>query len=214
MTRAIKAGLLALSGATLLIAFAFPVWSQSRARGGAARSGGVSHAAVARVAPRVSRPLSPNYTRFNRVTGRNVNYTRLPAIRVTRGRFGHLHRVAPIVFFGGYSGYYPYDYGYGYDEAPYDTTGQQPVYYALEQPTAAPSESAVAAPEAPVHDVGGLILMRNDGQIVLANAFTISGDRLTYITHEGARRSFPVAELDKDTTRKMNDANGTSVVLP
>jgi hypothetical protein len=136
------------------------------------------------------------------------------AIRMTRDRFGRLHRVR--VFFGaGYPGYYPYDYGY--DEVPYDETTQQsvlqqPTY--VEQPAPAPSEDAVSAPEAPVPDVGQFVLVRKDGQVVLAAAFTISGDRLTYITPEGARHSFLVAELNKENTRQMNDSNGTTVTLP
>jgi len=124
--------------------------------------------------------------------------------------------ITPLFFSAGYPGYYPYDYGY--DEVPYDTAQppllQQPPPADTEQPVPAPSESAVAAPEAPGPDIGQFILVRKDGQVVLAAAFTISGDRLTYITREGARRSFLVAGLDKKTTRQTNDANGTTVALP
>jgi hypothetical protein len=59
-----------------------------------------------------------------------------------------------------------------------------------------------------------LILVRRDGQILQTVAFMASGDRLTYITSNGTRRSFPIAELDKDATRQMNDASGTTVALP
>jgi hypothetical protein len=58
------------------------------------------------------------------------------------------------------------------------------------------------------------MLVRKDGQVVLVNAFTISEDRLTYITPEGARHSLFVADLDKENTRQRNDANGTSLTLP
>jgi hypothetical protein len=221
MTRAIKAGSVALLGATLLIAFAFPGWGQSR--GGARRIGGMSRAPMVRVVPRtarpqivprVTRPLNSNFASLNGVRGLGFGYTRPAAIRMTRDRFGRLHRVR--VFFGaGYPGYYPYDYGY--DEVPYDDTTQQsvlqqPTY--VEQPAPAPSEDAVSAPEAPVPDVGQFVLVRKDGQVVLAAAFTISGDRLTYITPDGARHSFLVAELNKENTRQMNDSNGTTVTLP
>ena len=215
MTREIKAGLVALSGATLLIAFAVPGWGQSRGRAG--RIGGVSRAPMVRVVPRMARPLNRNLAPLTGIRGLGFDYTHLAAIRTTRDRFGRLHRV-PIFFIAGYLGYYPHDYGY--DEVPYDTSQQpvialqQPAPAAVEQPAPAPSESAVAAPEAPVPDIGQFILVRKDGQAVLADAFTISGDRLIYITREGARRSFPVAELDKETTRQMNDANGTTVALP
>jgi hypothetical protein len=50
------------------------------------------------------------------------------------------------------------------------------------------------------------------GSCVPSTAF--SGDRLTYITREGARRSSLVAELNKENTRHMNDASGTIVALP
>jgi hypothetical protein len=210
MMRAIKAGLVALSGATLLIALAVPGWGQ---RGGGRRIGGMTRAPMVRVVPRAARPLSPNFAPLNRVSSLGFGYTHLAVIRTTRDRFGRLHRVrviTPIFFSAGYPGYYPYDYGY--DEVPYDTA-QQPAPADVEQPAPGPSESAVA-PEAPVPDIGQFILVRKDGQVVLATAFTISGDRLTYITGEGARRSLLIAELDKRTTRQMNDANGTTVALP
>ena len=212
MTRAIEAWLVAISSATLLIACAAPGWGQSR--GGARRLGGASRAPMVRVAPRVARPLNRNFVSFNRAPGLGSGHTQLAAIRTTRDRFGRLHRVrviTPIYFISGYPGYYPYDYGY--DDVSYDTA-QQPAPAYVEQPAPLPSESAVAAPEVPVPDVGQFNLVRKDGQVVLADAFTISGDRLTYITPDGARRSFPIAELDKENTRQRNDANGTTVTLP
>jgi hypothetical protein len=216
MMRAIKAGLVALSGATLLIALAVPGWGQ---RGGGRRIGGMTRAPMVRVVPRAARPLSPNFAPLNRVSSLGFGYTHLAVIRTTRDRFGRLHRVrviTPIFFSAGYPGYYPYDYGY-YDDTSYDTAQQpvlQPAPADVEQFAPAPGESAVAPPEAPVPDIGQFILVRKDGQVVLAAAFTIAGDRLTYITGEGARRSLLVAELDKQTTRQMNDANGTTVALP
>jgi hypothetical protein len=79
--------------------------------------------------------------------------------------------------------------------------------------TAQPSVSqSQALPPEP--DLGPLILVRRDGQELKAVAFTITGDRVTYITPEGMRRSFAVAELDKESTREKNDVNGTTVVLP
>lgn len=232
VTKAIRSGLVALTGMGLLIGCAFPAWGQ-RGRGGVARAGVVSRAPMVHSAPMAARPaarpmarltarpLSPGYSRFNHTTNRSISYAHSSSVRLVRDRYGRLHRVAPIIFIGGgYPGYYPYDsdyypYDYGYDQFSGDDS-QQPVYDAVEQPAPSPgpSERAAARPQAPDPDAGHLILMRNDGQVVFANAFTISGDRLTYITQEGARRSFPVADLDKDTTRKMNDANGTSVVIP
>jgi hypothetical protein len=102
-----QSGLVALSGATLLIAFAVPGWGQ---RGGARRSGGMSRAPMARFVPRVA-SLRPSYVRLNAARGSSLGYNRQAAIRITRDRFGRLHRVriiAPIFFSAGYLGYYPY----------------------------------------------------------------------------------------------------------
>ena len=82
-----------------------------------------------------------------------------------------------------------------------------------EQVAPAPQVSN-AAPEAPVPDAGEFILVRRDGQVAMAVAFTTAGDRLTYITREGTRRSFSLSELDKDATLQMNEANGTTLKLP
>jgi hypothetical protein len=84
----------------------------------------------------------------------------------------------------------------------------------MQPPPAAPAQEASPTTPDPVRDVGDFILVRRDGQVALAAAFTTSGDRLTYITREGTRRSFPVAELDTVATRQMNDANGTTLSLP
>ena len=69
-------------------------------------------------------------------------------------------------------------------------------------------------PQPPPPEVGQFVLVRLDGQVLFAVAFTTVNGRLTYVTREGLRRSFPVSELDKDATRQMNDANGASVSLP
>jgi len=252
MTRAIKAGLVALSGAALLLALALPGSAQSR--GGARSSGGmsrgfsgVSRPPAARVAPRMASPVTRSFAPRSAVRTRSFN-----SIRPAGNRFGHDHHghrrhagyaLYPFPGYPGYYYYYPFDYGYdsgfataydtgndngygnAYGNVPDDTTqqptyAQQPIYppqpepYAVEQPAPAPNQYAVAAPAAPQPDPGEFILVRKDGRVVLASAFTLTGDQLIYITREGLRRSFPVAELDKDTTRKMNDAYGTTLVLP
>jgi hypothetical protein len=119
-----------------------------------------------------------------------------------------------LPFYGGAPAYYP-----AYEEEPPGDTAQrtqQPIYV-FPSPQQTPAASAAAAPAAnqtPPPELGQLILVRQDGQIVMAVAFTIRNGQLTYVTNEGTRRSFPVSELDKDTTRQMNEANGTSVSIP
>lgn len=174
---------------------------------------------MVRAAPRMAAPVHRTYAARSFVRTRGSNSTRLATTRPWRDRSGRLHRGRSIIFLGaGYPGYYPYDYGFGND-ASYDATqqpdySQQPEQYVAEQPAPAPVQYAAPAPAGPLPDVGEFILVRKDGQVVLASAFTFSGDRVTYITREGLRRSFPAAELDKDATRQMNEASGTTVVLP
>ncbi len=106
---------------------------------------------------------------------------------------------------------------------------QQPPVVVIQQPAMAeddlepvararpaqPRETAepARAPE-PLRDVGEFVLVRRDGRLVFAVAFTAEGDQLTYITPEGVRRALPLAELDIETTRRMNEERGTSIRLP
>jgi len=169
-------------------------------------------------------PVNRSYAARTVARNRSLSSNRLATPRPWRDHYGRWHRGRGIYFYGaGYPGYYywPYDYGfdYGYGDVSADNS-QQPAYsqepeqYVAEQPAPAPVQYAPPAPAAPLPDVGEFILVRTDGQVVLASAFTFSGDRLTYITREGLRRSFPAAELDKQATRQMNEASGTTVVLP
>lgn len=175
---------------------------------------------------RVGTPLHPNFAPLRGVPGLGFDFPHLAAIsRPTRDRFGREHRqILPFItpIFGTLPLYYPFD-----SETPdyYDQADQQPQFLMMpQQPQAAappPREAAPVAPPAvaqfpapPPPELGQLILVRRDGQVLLAVAFTTVRGQLTYITREGTRRSFPVSELDKTATREMNDANGTSVSLP
>jgi hypothetical protein len=66
----------------------------------------------------------------------------------------------------------------------------------------------------PLHDAGEFVLVRRDGRLVFAVAFAAEGDQLTYVTREGVRRALPLAELDIETTRRMNEERGTTIHLP
>jgi hypothetical protein len=175
------------------------------------------------VFPLVGTPLNPNFRPIRSVPGLGFDFEHLAAIeRPFRDRFGRQHKglfFAPL-FFDALPLYYPYD-----SEAPdyYAEAEQQPQFLNPPQPqpnVTAPAETAPresAAPQTPPPpppELGQLILVRGDGQVLLAVAFTVRNGQLTYITSEGIRRSFPVSELDKDATRQMNDANGTSVSIP
>lgn len=213
-----KAGWAAIFLAVLLLPFASSAAAQVRGvgigrpmpmRSAPIRAGGF------RRMQRAGTPLNPNFGPISRVPGLSFNIQALaPADRRARrrGRF-----VTPFL---GYSPFYsPYeDDSYDEPQPPYDYQQQlpPPPQTAAQPPQFAPSEpsSASAEPQPPPPEVGQLILVRLDGRVVFAVAFTTVNGRLTYVTREGLRRSFPVAELDKDATRQMNDANGTSISLP
>lgn len=58
------------------------------------------------------------------------------------------------------------------------------------------------------------VLMRRDGTVLLANAFTVESGQVTYITPEGGRHKVDLSDLDVDATRKMNEERGTNISLP
>jgi hypothetical protein len=171
---------------------------------------------AARAAPRTVARMGRPYF------GRMASVRRLgPAFnRFGRGRLRRRGFVLPI-WWGGALYYVdttePYDYSYYPEEAqpayPYET---QPAPIIIQLPPTAPAQPSESQSEASPQgqDLPPLILVLRDGQVLQAAAFTIAGDRVTYITPEGMRRSFAVAELDKDSTREKNDAIGTTLALP
>lgn len=69
------------------------------------------------------------------------------------------------------------------------------------------------APQPPP-DVGEFVLVRRDGRVLFAIAFFSEGNKLTYVTREGIRRSLLLSELDTDATIRMNEERGTTLHLP
>lgn len=137
--------------------------------------------------------------------------------RRTRGR----QTVVTPIFIGGYPYYYPGDY-YTDDldyAQPLPVDSQQPATVdAGSQDVApdyeAPAPEAIApAPPAPVRDIGDFILVRRNGQLIFASAFSVIGDQLRYVTPEGIRRSISMSDVDTDATQQMNEARGTTVQL-
>lgn len=66
----------------------------------------------------------------------------------------------------------------------------------------------------PPRELEEIILIRRDGTLLFAVAFSTTGGQLTYVTREGLRRSLPLSEIDVDTTRRWNEERGTSLHLP
>lgn len=180
--------------------------------------------------PITATPQEPNFGIVNGVPGLGFDFPHLAAInRGFNDQFaffnvfhsGFFNNGFGIIPFVGSSPLYypPYE-----EEAPdYYTSGAQQPQFILPAPQpnvrppaeTSPRESATPQPPPPPPpELGQLILVRRDGQVLLAVAFTARNGQLTYITREGTRRSFPISELDKDATRQMNDAAGTSVSLP
>jgi hypothetical protein len=138
-----------------------------------------------------------------------------------RGRRGQT-LLGPIVI----AGYPYYYYGDTYDDS--SSYAQPPQQGSMDQqpgPGDAVQQDAGSgndlgapstisqAPAAAVPDVGEFVLVRRDGGILFASAFSVVRDQLRYITPEGIRRSVAMADLDAAATQQMNEARGTTVQL-
>jgi hypothetical protein len=72
---------------------------------------------------------------------------------------------------------------------------------------------AAEAEEASLPDIGQFVLVLRDGKQIDAVAFTHSGDRIVYITSDGARRTIAAADLNTDETVRINQERGTPLQL-
>ena len=130
------------------------------------------------------------------------------------------------ILFGGYPYYDPYyDYADSSDyQGDQQVQQQQDVQQDVQEPAPAPQpysgvpdnhvvRAVPPAAAAPVRDVDEFILIRRDGKVLFASAYTVIGANLRYVTPEGITRTMPLTELDTDSTRSMNDARGTEIHL-
>ncbi|MGH9739469.1 MAG: hypothetical protein ACRD4X_12935, partial [Candidatus Acidiferrales bacterium] len=126
---------------------------------------------------------------------------------------------------GGYGapGYYLLDGGGEYvvpepasGQAP-PQSQQQPQIIVLQQPAQKSSEESApaAAPQsaAPIPDVSTFTLVLQNGKKIQAIAVTRSGDRIVYITADGARHSIAASQLDQAATERVNQDSGTQLTL-
>ena len=91
-------------------------------------------------------------------------------------------------------------------------------------PAAAPRRSRIArapvppetetAPAAPPRDVEQYVLVRQDGGLVFAVAYTWENGTLRYITPDGFRRSMGRDALDLDATQQFNEQRGLDFRSP
>jgi hypothetical protein len=178
-----------------------------------------------------------NFDNESAVPGLGFDYVHLAAIS---GNFRNStssgfrrggHRQDNFSFTPIFLGGYPY-YSDFIGSPDYQQIQQQPQIIVIQQPapvavvqqaapamqeSSDPRNDAAAAtappPAAPVHDVGEFILVRRDGRILFAAAYSVIGTQLRYVTPEGIRRTLPLDELDADATQEMNEARGTTLQL-
>jgi len=102
-------------------------------------------------------------------------------------------------------------------QPPQPQPSQQPQIIVLQQapptqPAAQPAPEATPA-AAPVPDVGQFILVLRNGTRIHAVAFTSSNGNIVYITADGSRRTIALADLDSETTMRVNEERGTPLQL-
>jgi hypothetical protein len=170
------------------------------------------------IADQVSVPgLGFDYAHLAAVSG-NLRFN-TPSFRGGR-HFRDPGFITPV-FLGGYPYYLDEaDYAPPQQQQPQVIVIQQPVPTTLQQPApSGPGDSngnaaaalASSVAPAPVREVGEFVFVRRDGKILFASMYTVIGSDLRYVTPEGIRRTLPMAELDADATRAMNEARGTAV---
>jgi hypothetical protein len=199
-------------------------------------------ASVLQISPsgRITSGFAPDANSFSfdstsGVPGLGFDYPHLAAIsgalaNNSSSHFGHNGHhgqgsFVPILFGG-----YPYYYDeLGYDQPQQQVVQQsqpQPQIIVIQQPVPAQQSSDserdagnVSAPvtesqaAVPIPDVGDFILVRRDGRILFASAFSVLGSQLQYVTPEGIRHTLAISDLDADATQQMNEARGTTVQL-
>ncbi len=125
----------------------------------------------------------------------------------------------------GWGGGFYYPVPYYSEAAPQEALQENPPAQA-EQPqessarASAPSEetSSTAMGRSyaytPTQPVEEYVFVKRDGTRIFAVAYSLSKDKLQYVTKEGLRRTLPLDALDYDATMKSNEERGNTVTLP
>jgi hypothetical protein len=84
------------------------------------------------------------------------------------------------------------------------------------QQAAPQQQSASAAPyySAPTEPVYEYVFVKRDGTKIFAVAYSLTKDKIQYITKEGLRRTLSLDSLDFPATQKSNEERGNSITLP
>jgi len=153
--------------------------------------------------PVTASPQVPNFGIINGVPGLGFDFPHLAAInRAFNNQFGFFNAFNSAFVNNGF-GFIPFLGSLPvpqFEEDASDNTqrAQQPIFVVPSPqqtppgPSAGNAPSAPTAPQTPPPELGQLILVRRDGQILTAVAFTVRNGQLTYVTNGGPRRSFPV----------------------
>lgn len=131
-------------------------------------------------------------------------------------------RYSGVVIPGWGGGFYypvPYYSEPGQQEAPAEAAPaeEQPSNAAAayapanQEPAPAANRSYNYSPTQPVDEY---VFVKRDGTRIFAVAYSLTKDRLQYITKEGLRRTLALDALDYDATMKSNEERGNTVNLP
>jgi len=82
---------------------------------------------------------------------------------------------------------------------------------AQEEPVPTMGRSYNYTPAQPVEEY---VFVKRDGTRIFAVAYSLTKDKLSYVTKDGLRRTVSLDALDYDATMKSNEERGNSITLP
>lgn len=117
-----------------------------------------------------------------------------------------------------YYGYYPYDYSDSYDSSAYQQSQPAPEpppddYYGSASDWRNSQRQPQATPAAAPEQQDPTVLVFRDGRQLEVRNYAIVGQMLWDFDSKSTQK-IPLAELDLDATRKLNDERGMEFVLP
>ena len=209
--------------ALALLFLATSVVVNAQSHGGGHASAGSGHAAAPAV--RSAPPSSFGMRGFAGVTpsrpgggiasGRHPGFVTGPNGNRYRRRYYPGTGYYYYPYYGPYYGYYPYDDSGGYDSNAYQQNPPAPPddYYGSasdwrnSQPPAQAASAAAPEPQDPT------VLVFRDGRHLEVRNYAIVGQMLWDFDAKSTQK-IPLAELDLDATRKLNDERGMEFVVP
>jgi len=191
---------------------------------------------IAPVTPGVQKPFIPGYLPGDAFTGQSCYFGNCYPVPGFGFDYEHFFAVHPNwnkyqsqytgVVIPGWGGGFYYPVPYYSEPAPQEAQQEEPVAAppadqqasnlaasapTTDQPGSAPSRSYNYAPTQPVEEY---VFVKRDGTRIFAVAYSLTKDKLQYVTKEGLRRSLPLDALDYDATMKSNEERGNTVTLP